>query len=72
MSTEAPNPAGEWALVQRAARSYVERVGLGTYVFNSALPTGRPGVWSFYAQRPGERAKRYEAPTEEFICKQVS
>lgn len=69
----APNPAGGWALVQRAAKAYVERKGLGAYVYNSALPTAiEGGVWSLYAQRPGERAKRYEIPRAELLGRHFS
>ena len=60
----APDPAGEWAVVQRMVKVYAEKAGLGAYVHNSAVPTGRAGVWKFWAQKPGERAKEHEVTTQ--------
>lgn len=52
-----PDPAGEYAQMQRMAAAYARREGLGEYVPNSALPTGRvengDGIWSFYTTPPG-------------------
>ena len=63
-----PDPAGGWAQVQRMMKIYVPVSGLGEYVWNSALPTGKlaalgDGMWSFYA-RPagGGKATRHEVP----------
>ena len=49
------DPAGGYAQVQRVMKVYVPVAGLGEYVPNSALPTGRlaapgDGMWSFYAR----------------------
>ena len=54
-----PDPVGEWAVVQRMMKVYARKAGLGDYVHNSAIPTGKPGEWRFWAQRPGERAKEH-------------
>ena len=58
LADRGPDPLGDWARVQRAVRNYAARTGLGDYVHNSALPTGKVkggrGVFSFYARRPGD------------------
>lgn len=61
-----PDPAGEWAMIQRAMRVYARSRGLGSYVHNTALPDA-PGGWSFYAQRPGERSARYVVSTPDLL-----
>jgi DNA repair protein RadC len=58
-----PDPTGDWALVQRMMDVYVSARGLGQYVHNSALPTGKlaadgSGVWSFYTRR-GPTMRQY-------------
>jgi DNA repair protein RadC len=60
---EASDPTGDWALVQRMMDVYVRERGLGQYVHNSALPTGKlaadgSGVWSFYTRR-GPTMRQY-------------
>jgi DNA repair protein RadC len=52
-----PDPSSEYAQVQRMMQLYVRRAGLGEYVLNSAIPTGRvvdgDGIWSFYVRPAG-------------------
>jgi hypothetical protein len=60
-----PDPAGGWAVIQRMMKVYARQKGLGDYVHNSALPTGEKGVWSFRAQRPGERKTEYRVTNQD-------
>ncbi len=59
-----PSPIGEWAVIQRMMKVYAEAKGLGAYVHNSAIPTGRSGEWRFWAQKPGERSKEHQVSTQ--------
>ena len=62
------DPAGGYSQVQRMMKVYVPLAGLGEYVPNSALPTGKlaapgDGMWSLYA-RPihGGKSTYHEVP----------
>lgn len=60
-----PDPAGQYAQVQRMMRTYAQHAGIGAYVANSAIPSGRAvrgdGIWMFWVHPFGaSRSQQYE------------
>ncbi len=61
-----PDPASGWGVTQRMMQVYAQHKGLGDYRHNSAVPMmDGKGTWTFYAQRPGERAQKYTTTQNE-------
>jgi thioredoxin reductase (NADPH) len=63
------DPAGEYSQIQRMMTFYAKHKGYGTYVPNTAIPTGMRGtgggVWSFYTQLDDGSKKRREVDNDD-------